>query len=306
MNKCPVCELEGQAAVSDPDRSDIIIVECIRCGQFRVSEYLDLKEKSAELSAWLRERQLLGIEIPILTRDFLENLKSSLPEYQVSDKRRRLLKAIDLLTEYPGMPVSLDPVKDAPLAWTRNENEFEFYIKSLIELDLVRTPSNLAHDQPRYTVFITPSGWTYLEQHQLDLSAKTQAFVAMSFDNSLLPVYNEAIVPGIKEAGFIPYRVDATPHGDLIDAKIEAEIKNSRFLVADVTQQKAGVYYEAGLAKGLGIPVIWSVRSDDLDNVHFDTRQYYHIVWETSDELKDNLRHAILATIGHSVRSATA
>ena len=31
---------------------------------------------------------------------------------------------------------------------------------------------------------------------------------------------------------------------------------------------------------GLGLPALWSVRQDDLPHVHFDTRQFYHVVWE--------------------------
>lgn len=62
----------------------------------------------------------------------------------------------------------------------------------------------------------------------------------------------------------MPHRVDKEPHIDRIDAKIIADIKDSLFLVADVTRQKQGVYFEAGFALGLKLPVISSVREDDL------------------------------------------
>jgi len=100
------------------------------------------------------------------------------------------------------------------------------------------------------------------------------------------------------EAGYKPYRVDAEPHSDRIDVKIISEIKNSRFVVADVTEQKHGVYFEAGYALGLGLPVIWCVRKTDLDKVHFDTRQYNHIVWESTDDLENQLFNFICAIIG--------
>ena len=77
-----------------------------------------------------------------------------------------------------------------------------------------------------------------------------------------------------------------------------AEIKNSRFLVADVTGQRQGVYFEAGYAIGLGLPVIWSVHENDLENVHFDTRQYNHIVWNTADDLQGQLFNRVSAVIG--------
>lgn len=83
--------------------------------------------------------------------------------------------------------------------------------------------------------------------------------------------------------------------------KIITEIKNSRFLVADVTQQRPGVYFEAGYALGLGIPVFWCVREDDLKNVHFDTRQYNHIVWKDENHLAEQLYFYVSAVIGKGV-----
>lgn len=79
---------------------------------------------------------------------------------------------------------------------------------------------------------------------------------------------------------------------------VNSEIKNSKFMVADVTEQQQGVYFEAGYALGLSIPVLWSCRKDDLKNVHFDTRQYNHILWENENDLKDQLFHFICAIIG--------
>ncbi|MBK8909103.1 MAG: nucleoside 2-deoxyribosyltransferase [Rhodospirillales bacterium] len=147
---------------------------------------------------------------------------------------------------------------------------------------------------------ITAKGWEYLERDDSSFNTKFQAFVAMSFDGTLLPVYQNAIAPAIEATGYRPLRVDSSPHLDRIDAKIIAEIRKSRFVVADVTQQKSGVYYEAGFAFGLGLPVIWCVRDDDLKNVHYDTRQFYHIVWQSESELRQKLEDFILATIGKS------
>ena len=63
--------------------------------------------------------------------------------------------------------------------------------------------------------------------------------------------------------------------------KPSARIKRSRFLVADVTGGRQGVYFEGGFAKGLGLPVIWTCsHGTDAELkkwMHFDTRQYNHI-----------------------------
>jgi hypothetical protein len=49
---------------------------------------------------------------------------------------------------------------------------------------------------------------------------------------------------------------------------------------------------------GLALPVIWTCRKDDMPNIHFDTRQYNCIDWETPDELANRLLKRIEAVIG--------
>jgi nucleoside 2-deoxyribosyltransferase len=77
--------------------------------------------------------------------------------------------------------------------------------------------------------------------------------------------------------------------GDDIDARIVAKLKQCRFVVADVTGARTGVYFEAGFALGFGRPVIWTCRRDDAKDMHFDTRQYNHILWRTPEELSEEL-----------------
>jgi len=304
LKQCPICKLENQKVVSKRDSGDKTTYDCSRCGCFTISRtaesIADRQGKSAQLSGWLRERNLLGIEIPMLTSSFVKEVISTLPSYSPLEKQNKLLKAIELLTDYPGKEVVLIPEHESSLAWAKNENEFKYYLKSLMERGLLEivNPQERSLSDPLYLVVITAKGWEHIDKESSNLISKTQAFVAMSFNKNLIQVYKNAIEPAIKVTGYRPYRVDSTPHLDRIDAKIIAEIRNSRFVVADVTQQKAGVYYEAGFAHGLGLPVIWSVRHDDLKNVHFDTRQYSHIVWKSESELKEKLGDFILATIG--------
>jgi hypothetical protein len=50
---------------------------------------------------------------------------------------------------------------------------------------------------------------------------------------------------------------------------------------------------------GLRIPAIFTCRHDMVTKLHFDTRQYAHIVWSTPERLRFDLRDRILARIGH-------
>lgn len=305
--QCPVCKLPDQKVVATRDYGDKVGFDCARCGRFEMSRTAECITDSdvieAQLSGWLRERNILGVEIPLLTSTLLKSLVDELPNYGPLEKQRRLLKAIEALTDHPGKEVILIPEQSVSLAWAENEVELKYYVDSLIERGLIEISSskNRSTSDPLYPVRITARGWEYIENDLTEFSSKVQAFVAMSFDPALLPIFENAIAPAIDSNGYKPYRVDAEPHLDRIDAKIISEIRNSRFLVADVTQQKSGVYYEAGFAHGLGIPVIWCVQRDDLKNVHFDTRQYGHVLWEEEAELREKLSDYISATIGARV-----
>ena len=59
-------------------------------------------------------------------------------------------------------------------------------------------------------------------------------------------------------------------HSGKIDDRIIAEIRTAGLVVADFTGSRGGVYYEAGFASGLGIPVIWSCREDHLDQLYWN------------------------------------
>ena len=125
-----------------------------------------------------------------------------------------------------------------------------------------------------------------------------RCFVAMSIHPSLDDAYQNGIWLAVKDdCDMDPIRIDLLHHNEKICDKIIAEIRMSQFAIADVTLQRPGVYFEAGFAMGLGRPVIWTCRKDDLANVHFDTRQYNHIVWERPEDLREKVTDRIKATI---------
>ena len=147
---------------------------------------------------------------------------------------------------------------------------------------------------------ITPLGWQHIAELRHTQSKSTKAFVAMSFAPELRDFFIEGIEPGIRASGYEALRIDRTEHNNRIDDEIIAAIRQTKFLVADFTHNRGGVYFEAGFAKGLGREVIWSVREDHLAAVHFDTRQYNFIRWQT-DALPDfakALQNRIEATVG--------
>lgn len=286
------------------DYGERLSLECGRCGKFTITAtaaaIAEQKELGPKLSAWIRERSETGGEVPEINSDTLKEVEAALPTYRVVDKQLLLLRAFERRTKHPGHAVTVVPHLDFPLAWAAGEEEFLYLLRSLIERGLVRRTDGPAEltDSFVFHIEITANGWTFLDERARPSVISDQAFVAMAFAPELKPAWQGGIGPALRKAGFMPYRIDAEPHIERIDTKIMTEIKNSRFLVADVTLQRPGVYFEAGYAMGLGLPVFWCVRADDLRNVHFDTRQYNHIAWTSEQHLAEQLYLFVNAIIG--------
>jgi nucleoside 2-deoxyribosyltransferase len=119
----------------------------------------------------------------------------------------------------------------------------------------------------------------------------------MSFDNdkNLTNLYQDCFLPTITKLGLIPVRIDHLHHIDLIDSKIINEIRESRCMIADLTKNKGGVYFEAGYAKGLDIPIFFTCIKAQQHTIHFDLAHYNTLFWEEDkfDNFKSELYNRI-------------
>ena len=175
-------------------------------------------------------------------------------------------------------------------------------------LSQVKDMGLLLNEQATSRYALTVKALERLESQ--DVGGSRKAFVAMWFDNSTLAAYDQGVEPAVRDAGYEPVRIDRQEHSNKIDDEIISEIRRSRFVIADFTCgtvlsegkevaiPRGGVYYETGFAQGLGLPVIWTCRQDQIDQVHFDTRQFNHILWTDPHDLHEKLRNRISAVIG--------
>lgn len=265
------------------------------------------------LTSWLVEQRQLGVVCPeIYSRTLDEARDRHLPS--VVERADALLRYLVLKSNFLGVTVGFW-VPEQPetrstlhelLAWTSSRQESE-----VVELaEYCCSQGWITHEQPRagvdqggfHNLKVRPPGYTRLEQLDAVGVRSQQAFVAMWFDESTVAAYEEGLAPAIREAGYEPLRIDRKEHNNKIDDEIIAAIRRSRFVVADFTEgekgARGGVYYEAGYAHGLGIPVIFTCRRNAIGKVHFDTRQYNHIDWEDPQDLQKRLVQRISATIG--------
>ena len=254
----------------------------------------------ARLTTWLVDQRQSGSACPEVSVAAIEAAERA-PDMSVHQRADRLLQHVGSRTLRIGQVLMFSDQKSfcSALAWSESStpDEARFLFNYLVE----RTWLDRIEDVIE-CYKITVAGHARLAELAQPAMATSQAFVAMWFDECMDDVWERGIRPGIEDAGYRPVRIDRTEHNDKIDDAIIAQIRRSRFVVADFTQgddgARGGVYYEAGFAHGLDRPVIFACRKDQLENAHFDTRQYNHIVWETPEELRSRLSDRISATIG--------
>jgi hypothetical protein len=282
-------------------------VECEICGPYCLDlfERLDAIPDSqrATLSAIVRRHYEFTRHWKTIVPADLDELASQAPDTNdVPSKVRYLLGYVAHKSKFPGQRVILVGKTDYPICFAASLEEFRFYAQYIIDAGFV-DGQELSPDN-RFTFRLTPRGWE--EVARIPTLDSPFAFVAMSFSKDgnygdlLRRAFDEAIKPAIEDdAGYKEaVRVDRKDFlGDIV-YEIVARIKESRFVVADVTEQKNGVYFEAGFAMGMGLPVIWMCHNGDIKNAHFDTRNLSHIEWDDPIELRKSLANRILATIG--------
>lgn len=316
--ECPIWKTPAMLLAGSLDGDGAKVSSVRSGGEYRIShEALEdmgqLSPKtSALLTSWLVDQRRFGERAPLITNEVIE-LVSKNRSLRFSEKRERLFRLLLSCDYIAGQKIwfqdafdgdANDPLHPQKLfAWmgARSPKEGIALIKSFSDDGYFKWV-------PPF-IELEAKGLEELEALESRGADTRQAFVAMWFDPGMREAWRLGFAPGIRDAGYDPFRIDALEHNGKIDDAIVAEIKKSHFLIADFTcggievkgkfqpNPRGGVYYEAGLAHGLGMEVIFTCREDRMPYLHFDTRQFAHIVWKGPKDLREQLYNRIAATV---------
>lgn len=290
-----------------------------RCGSFRCSPNFHNvmqgwpPEARAKLTTWITDQNRLGDRFPAITDDVLLAVSDSKPLrfsskvdrffLYLNDRRFRIGEQIFPATAVE-TPENIE-IKNSVMRWIEAVDEREMWGF----MRAIEAARFVVEQNSRWLP--TVDGLMRLDSLDSQGAANDQAFVAMWFGPEMSDAYEKGIKMGLADAGYRAFRIDEKEHSNKIDDEIIAEIRRSRFVVADFTSgavmagdqpvgvPRGGVYYEAGFAQGLNMPVIWTVREDQVGLVHFDTRQFNHITWKDADDLRVKLYRRVAAVLGH-------
>ena len=175
------------------------------------------------------------------------------------------------------------------------KNQAFYILHYLNDVEYIQGGTTLHGEEKFSSLKITPKGYTRIDELQKEKSNSIDVLVAMDFKNT--KPLREAIREGIKSANYNPIFIDEVQYNDLITPELLKYIRNSKFVVVDLTHRNNGAYFEEGYALGVGKTVIQLCKSTTIKKLHFDIAQKNTIVWTQESEIPELLKRRIEATI---------
>jgi hypothetical protein len=313
---CPICETTS-AQVTNGYGYDV--VECPRCGRWKLDGFLSPnainglqyvlnkggngRRLSSNLSHLIRRNQPPNGGIFQINIDTMETWRLEDPLPKPSQQLDELILLVG--DTQPSAAEAAELSADAVSAWIGTaitpkppNSVLTWLLKQTAAQDLI--------EQPRggMSLRLTMPGWDrYFLLKQAKIASRT-AFMAMQFgDPELNQIVNDCFRIAVSRAGFTLNVLTDRQGAGSIDDQLRVALRNSRFVLADLSHGNNGAYWEAGFAEGLSRPVIYTCKKSFWDNPstkpHFDTNHLVTIIWEADKikEAEDRLVATIRATL---------
>lgn len=290
---CPICGNKSQEESTNRDGYHIL---CPKCGEFFISrtlkinlEYESNKVHNSKISSYICEQNKLFDNVPELLTTNLDTIINQ-REKTIKEKFDCFMKTISTLNN------GQINQNDFNHCYIYDDNELGIFYQKALEKNYIKSiKSNLLNCFLYQGICF--DGLEYIESLAQTNENSKNVFAAFCFKTELQEIFDNDVKEIVEELGLNYTRVSSstTDTNKTINDEIIGKIKSSKIVIADFTGQRNSVYFEAGLAMGLNIPVIWTCKKEEEKELSFDTRQYPHILWETKEDLKEKLRNRIKA-----------
>lgn len=228
------------------------------------------------ISGYIREMTDTNQSVS-LTVEELENIQNSpiLP-ISIEDKCQKLLQYLYRHSKSPNEPVVIQQLTNSyNLTYSPNLQEFIYVLEKLkTDMLLERSGSSIKLTEKGRSAAIA----------SIETKRLKPCFVAIAMDEDLRNLWRTKVMPNIEQFGYYPRITDRESSTKAEDQMMNF-IQESEVVIAELTLHSSEVYFAAGHALGREIPVIWTVRSDELDRIAISLDEIHPIVWETPEEL---------------------
>jgi len=303
---CLICKTTLTTKPEQPDEGQAY--ECPRCGKYLMSTnteksirgYPYNEEQIAILSHAIRKMQRQD-SLPEINPDLITAiLKNPLPN-PIEQANNLIIWFAENVSL--GEKLLVQPSTHQSIIGAKSPDGFALILKYLFERGVFVGNMAEAMGAPgRALVTLSFDGWQYYDQLKRGAVDSRKAFMAMEYgDEQLDRIVENYFKPAVADTGFELCRLDEPGKAGLIDDHMIVEIRNSRFLISDLTHENRGAYWEAGYAEGLGKPVIYTCEKKKFEEnkTHFDTNHHLTVTWDEKElqEAMETLKATIRATL---------
>lgn len=265
--------------------------------------YFQQPEASTKLSHVARKASDSGE--PLLITTYLAEAVIKKPLPRPREQADLLVQWLAQNSPAPGEPLAISFEEHGAVVGARSHAGLSMLLDHLKKTHLIEgAHGRYVSGEVFANIHLTYDGWEHYENLRVGSVSYRKAFMAMKFGDDLLNTMLESVFrPGAKRAGFDLFKLDDVPKAGLIDDRLRVEIRAADFVIADLSHDNLGAYWEAGFAEGLGKPVIYTCekRKFEATRTHFDTNHHLTIVWSAGEaELaSEQLTQTIRATLPH-------
>lgn len=150
---------------------------------------------------------------------------------------------------------------------------------------------------------LTLDGWERYEAERRGQVVGHYGFIAMKFnDEDLERFVEQTVKPAVRNnIGYELVDIRDGARAGVIDNIMREKIRDAAFVLADLTHDNSGAYWEAGYAEGLGKPVVYLCEREKFgqSKTHFDTNHCTTVVWSVNEP--DAFQAELIATLRRSL-----
>ena len=282
---------------------DSSFYDCPNCGKYEISGSassegkLETNETLRAVLSHMIWKMQDNAKVPMIFTTHLDLAeKGTVPD--PAEQLDNLIRFLGQAQPSPGTELNVPALcLRAKIGCWKREDEI-FIVDSAEKQGLVNNAAFRSGNGLRLTM----EGWQRFHELMRGSVSSRTAFMAMPFTNpEVNAVFNDVFRDAVKATGFHLKRLDDEPAAGSIDDRLRVEIRMCRFLIADLTCNNSGAYWEAGYAEGMGKPVIYTCNKFyfNKEGTHFDTNHHQTVLWDPANPNKaaDELKNTIRATL---------
>ncbi len=309
--RCPVCQNQDGGLCRgyqySSGGSPKARFECNICGRYEMDAdtYLDGHRYSPGNLDWSHwelttvQRAILchrirlsqnsaqsGDQLFTITRDILEWVQSGAALPSRAEQAANAIRYIGDEISRSGEPIENPPIEFRAIVGAASRDSGYQLIRELGERGTLRIQAEGALEF--FGIDLTLDGWAVYEDEKRGRFESNYGFIAMPFNDAQLdPFVSEVVKPTVKNGlGYDLVDMRDIAQAGVIDNLMRTRIRDSAFVIVDLTHDNPGAYWEAGYAEGLGKPVIYICEKAKFEagGTHFDTNHCTTVPWSRDDD----------------------